>query len=121
MKNDDLSWLVEGNIVAAMVCYSNTVHAGVVHPVPEMRAYSMSPLCVRYRKANGDSPAVYQRGATPHLDRKLDRSFGDYRSGVGPAHGRKVCRWCVAVWDADAELEASVTSVPDDLSRLSVP
>lgn len=114
----DQWWMTEGAVVGAMVCYANTVHAGVVHPIPEMRAYSMTPLCGRYRKANGDRPAAYERGETPHLDRNFERPFAVYRGELRPLHGRKLCRWCVSVWDADCAEQAALVRVPDDLAGI---
>lgn len=111
--------MVEGAVVGAMARGSvGPVHAGVVHPVPEMGAFSMSPLCCRYRKANGDRPVAYERCRLPQLTRRLQHGFGAYRGALVPLHGRKLCRWCVSVWDADAALEASAVVAPDDLSGL---
>ena len=87
----------EGTIVAALTHGGSTVHAGRVNRVDDLAAYSLSPQCLRYRKADGERPAALERGDYPMLVRRLDGLFADYVDGSEPLHGRRLCTWCVSV------------------------
>lgn len=88
----------DGTIVGAISeGGSITVHAGRVSRIDGWAAYSMSPQCLRYRKANGERPVAYERGGYPMLVRRLDHTFAEYVDGSAPLHYRRLCRWCVSV------------------------
>lgn len=93
--------LIEGNLIAASTGGSiyGTVHGGYVHLVPEWRAYSLSPLCLRYVKANGERLVSHEAGRTPTLVRGFPYLFADVRAGRTAAE--RLCPHCVAVFDAD--------------------
>jgi hypothetical protein len=93
--------LVQDNVIAASTgcaLYGN-IHAGRVNVIPGLTAYSMSPLCVRYVKANGEELAPHRNGCYPSLTRGFPYSFADLRDGRKDA-GR-LCKYCVTVFDAD--------------------
>lgn len=89
--------LTEGVVLGALTQGGRTVHAGRVNLAPPMRAYSMSPQCLRYRKANGERLAAHERGQYPMLVRRLNRPFAEYVDGAAPLHGRTVCSACQTV------------------------
>jgi hypothetical protein len=93
--------LVQDNVIAASTgcaLYGN-IHAGRVDVVPSLTAYSMSPLCARYVKANGEELALHQKGRYPSLTRGFPYPFADLRDGRKDAG--KLCKYCVLVFDAD--------------------
>ncbi|MER7433175.1 hypothetical protein ABT341_00445 [Pseudonocardia alni] len=95
--------LAEGLVLGALTDRGRTVHAGRVNLVESWRAYSMSPQCLRYRKANGERLASHERGEYPMLVRRLDRPFEEYVTGVAPLYGRTVCSSCRSVLAAEAQ------------------
>lgn len=101
MTDDDPNWFTEGFVSGARAEYGSKIHAGVVHPIPEMRGcLTMSPLCLRYRKRDGSRLAAHEQGRYPLLVGCLRRAFGDYVTGKRP-HGLPLCEHCVAVWRTD--------------------
>lgn len=87
----------DGTIVGALTKSGRTLHAGRVNHVDELAAYSMSPQCLRYRKADGTRLAAHTRGDYPMLVRRLDRPFTEYVAGSGQWHTWRLCPFCVSV------------------------
>lgn len=103
---DDDSWYVDGNIVGARAERDRRIHAGHVN-VLGPRLYSMSPLCLRYRKRDGQRLARHERGHHPMLVSSTRRAFADYVAVRDQWRGLPLCRHCIAVFLAGQEREAS--------------
>jgi hypothetical protein len=103
---DDDTWYVDGNIVGARAEYGHRIHAGRVN-VLSARLYSMSPLCLRYRKRDGQMLARHERGHYPMLVGSTRRAFADYVAVRDRWRGLPLCRHCIAVFLADQEREAA--------------
>ncbi|MGE4164201.1 MAG: hypothetical protein AB7G23_20965 [Vicinamibacterales bacterium] len=94
---DDMSWYIDGNIVGARAEYGNLIHAGQVNVISD-RLFSMSPLCFRYRKRNGERLAAHERGRYPMLVGSTRRPFREYVGAGDDRIGLPLCRYCVAVF-----------------------
>ena len=99
---DDMSWYVDGVVVGARAAFGHSIHAGRVN-VLSPRAYSMSPLCPRYRKRDGAMLARHVRGHYPILVGSTRRPFADYVAVREQWRGLPLCRHCIAVFLTDQE------------------
>jgi hypothetical protein len=99
---DDDAWYVDGNIVGARAEHGHQIHAGRVNTLGA-RFYSMSPLCLRYRKRNGGRLARHECGHHPMLVCSTRRAFADYVEVRDHWRGLPLCRHCVAVFLDDRE------------------
>lgn len=97
IENNREWWRRDGAIVGAMSeGGGQTIHAGRVNWLGG--CYSMSPLCLAYRKADGTELASHRRGNYPMLVRNLGIPFDEYRTGIRKLlGGRRLCRHCVSV------------------------
>lgn len=116
-------FLTEGTVLGALAQGGNVIHAGVVRPFPQVRGYSMTPLCSAYRKRNGEQLARHREHGWPMLVRHLGYLWRDYLHGAVPTYRARLCRHCAAVWTANAEqaadLELAVVDIPDSPQGLS--
>jgi hypothetical protein len=116
MISDQDWWWNDGAVVGAIVERGSIVHGGRINLAADFAggAYSMSPLCAAYRKANGKRPARLDEYGTPQLVRNLRVPFADYRNGLRT--GRTVCRWCSVMWDriGGAAADAILATTPID-------
>ena len=96
---DPAWWRHDGAVVAALgEGGGQTVHAGRINWFG--RLFSMTPLCLDYRKADGAPLAKHERGDYPTLARNLGRPFDEYRRGVRRT-ARRLCPHCLAVRDRE--------------------
>lgn len=97
----DDEWFTEGFVIGARAERGRTIHAGVVHPLTDtdgrkLNGYTMSPLCLGYRKRDGQRLAAHERGQYPMLVGRLRHAFAEYADGRQP-HGLPLCPYCIAV------------------------
>jgi hypothetical protein len=93
----------EGAILLARAAHGSRLHAGRLNIISATAA-SMTPLCLRYRKPNGERLAKHLSGSYPMLVGFTAKRFAEVVDD--PRYIDRLCRHCVAVFQLPDTVDA---------------